>query len=109
MSEIYDADTGATDEQKQRGNKLGNMMISRMGPTEMIQALDAADREQGIHRVKVDDDTVYAATLEIAKHHRLDPMTSKDRCTCGHVTPLGRFFSSHVARAVLAVLTGSES
>lgn len=34
---------------------------------------------------------------EIAMHHRLDPMTSQDRCTCGDKTPLGHMFTEHIA------------
>lgn len=75
---------------------------------EAVEVADAADREQGIHRVSINDDTVHAVALVMAQHHRLEPMTSKDRCTCGFVTPLGHLFSSHVARAALAALTASE-
>lgn len=56
--------------------------------------------------IEVDDDTVHVMALEMAQHHRLDPMTSRDRCTCGYVTPLGHLFSTHVARAALHAITG---
>lgn len=49
----------------------------------------------------MNEDRVWEVTLIIAKHHRLDPMTKDDRCTCGHRTPLGKMFSEHVAREIL--------
>jgi hypothetical protein len=58
----------------------------------------------GYRKVAPDDDTIHAMATEMAHHHRLDPMTSRDRCTCGYKTPLGRLFSTHVAGAVLARL-----
>lgn len=40
-------------------------------------------------------------TVEIAGHHRLDPQTSNDRCTCGHKSELGKLFSGHIARRLI--------
>lgn len=44
-----------TEDQKRRGRQLGDAMITRQGPTEMVIGLDAADAEHGIRRIKVDD------------------------------------------------------
>lgn len=40
--------------------------------------------------------------LLIAAHHRLDPNTRNDRCTCGERSPLGELFSRHIADEIIA-------
>lgn len=72
---------------------------------EALIAADEADRENGIVRVDTRDDaTVEKVALVMAEHHRLDPMSPYDRCTCGHKTPLGKLYSAHIARDVIAAL-----
>lgn len=48
------------------------------------------------------EDQVREMSVEIGMHHRLDPMTSHDRCTCGHKLELGQMFSEHVAKQLVA-------
>ena len=43
-------------------------------------------------------DQVRELALEIAGHHRIDPMTSRDRCTCGHKHELGKLVTEHIAQ-----------
>lgn len=43
--------------------------------------------------------------MAMAQHHRIDPMTSDDRCTCGYKTPLGRLFTEHIADEMVERLT----
>lgn len=62
----------------------------------------------GYRRVNTRDEaTVHQVTLVMAEHHRLDPYGPYDRCTCGYKTPLGHFYSTHIARAVLTALEGA--
>lgn len=48
------------------------------------------------------EDEIHAMAVEIGQHHRLDPMTSRDRCTCGYKSELGKLFSAHIAKQLVA-------
>ena len=76
---------------------------------EVIQAADAADREQGIHRVRVDDATVERVYAEIS--HNLTPVIGRNRLRDrdGEQPEPLRPHIETAARAVLAALTGAES
>lgn len=45
-------------------------------------------------------DDVWNMALELSRHHRLDPNTSRDRCTCGHEHKLGELTTAHIAQAL---------
>lgn len=47
-------------------------------------------------------DQVWALTIELAQHRRIDPMTSRDRCTCGYKAELGKLFTQHIAKMIVA-------
>lgn len=48
------------------------------------------------------ENDIHEMALEIAMHHRFDPMTSRDRCTCGYKTELGKLFTEHIAKQIVA-------
>lgn len=52
--------------------------------------------------MKPTTDEIRSMANEMDKHHRIDPMTSRDRCTCGYRAELGKSFNDHIARAVVA-------
>lgn len=47
------------------------------------------------------EDQAWDLTLMLAQHHRLDPNTRNDRCTCGFKTALGRMFTEHIAKLIV--------
>lgn len=48
------------------------------------------------------EDDIHSMAMEIASHHRLDPMTRRDRCICGYETELGRLFTEHIAKFLVS-------
>jgi hypothetical protein len=83
-------------DQKERGGALSGYLAD--------PPADSTTASKGVWVDPRDEATVERVSLIMAEHHRLDPMTSKDRCTCGYKTQLGRLYTAHIARAILAAL-----
>lgn len=49
-----------------------------------------------------DEDHIHEMAVELAQHHRIDPMTSRDRCTCGYKAEIGKLFTAHIAKQLVA-------
>lgn len=83
--------------------------IVRMRIPHVLAAADRADREAGIHRVRVDDATVERVYAEIS--HNLTPVIGRNRLRDrdGEQPEPLRPHIEAAARAVLAALTGAGS